>query len=115
MSDCIFCKIAKGEIPSECVYENESVFAFRDIAPQAPVHILIIPKKHIADSLAGLTAANSLTAAKCLEAVAKIAENEGLTNGFRVITNSGSDAGQTVDHLHFHLVGGKPLGESLLP
>ena len=113
MSDCIFCKIIAGEIPSQQVYENDDVFAFRDINPQAPVHILIIPKQHI-PSAADLNPENSRLAAKCLEAAAVIARSEGLSGGFRIISNSGSDSGQTVFHLHFHLLGGKSLGEKLL-
>ena len=114
MADCIFCKIIAGEIPSQCVYEDEHVYAFRDIAPQAPAHIIVVPKEHSASSVADLTAENSHLAAKCLEAMSKIAKYEGLDNGFRVITNSGADGGQTVYHLHFHLLGGKPLGPSLV-
>ena len=113
MSDCIFCKIISGEIPALRVYEDDNVFAFRDIAPQAPVHILIVPKEHIA-SVSELNPENSRLAAKCLEAAAKLAESEGLGGGYRVITNAGPDAGQTVFHLHFHLLGGKPLGASLI-
>ena len=113
MSDCIFCKIIAGEIPSARVYEDEHVFAFRDIHPQAPVHILVTPKAHIA-SPADITAENSHSAARCLEAVAKIAKDEGLETGFRVIANSGPDGGQTVFHLHFHLLGGRDLGPKLL-
>ena len=113
MEDCIFCRIIKGEIPSQRVYEDEDVFAFRDIAPQAPVHILVVPKTHIA-SAADMTAENSRCAAKCLEAIAVIADSEGLGGGFRIISNSGPDAGQTVPHLHFHLLGGKPLGAGLV-
>ena len=109
MQDCIFCKIIRGDIPSQCVYEDDHVFAFRDVAPQAPVHILIVPRIHLA-SAADLDRDNSYIAAKCLEAAAIIAKKESLDNGFRIITNSGSDAGQTVAHLHFHLLGGKPLG-----
>ena len=110
MTDCVFCKIIAGEIPSQRVYEDEHVYAFRDIMPQAPTHILVVPKDHAVSSVAELNADNSLLAAKCLEAIAVIAENEGLVNGYRVVTNSGADAGQTVFHLHFHLLGGKPLG-----
>ena len=106
MTDCVFCKIITGEIPSQRVYEDQNVVAFRDVNPQAPVHIIIVPKEHIA-SAAELTAENSYLAAICLEAAAKIAESEGLSNGFRVVTNSGPDGGQTVFHLHFHLLGGK--------
>jgi len=112
-SDCIFCKIISGAIPSQCVYDDEFVYAFRDIAPQAPVHILVVPKEHLA-SASELTAENSHLAAKCFEAIAKIAESEGLSEGFRVITNSGSDGGQTVFHLHFHLLGGRSLGTGLV-
>jgi histidine triad (HIT) family protein len=108
MADCIFCRIIAGELPSQCVYEDESVYAFRDIAPQAPVHILVVPKQHIV-SAADITAENSHLAAKCLEVIAKLAKSEGLDSGFRVITSSGQDGGQTVFHLHFHLLGGKPL------
>ena len=114
MSDCIFCKIIEGEIPSQCVYEDEYVYAFRDIAPQAPVHILVIPKLHAVASAADLTAENSYLAAKCLEVAAKLAKSEGLDSGFRIISNSGIDGGQTVFHLHFHLIGGKPLGAGLV-
>jgi histidine triad (HIT) family protein len=106
MNECIFCKITSKEIPSTCVYEDDFVFAFRDIYPQAPIHILIVPKKHIV-SAAEITAANSHLVAKCFEAIAEIAKAEGLDDGFRVITNSGSDGGQTVFHLHFHLLGGR--------
>ena len=114
MEDCIFCKIAAGEIPSRCVYEDEDVFAFSDIAPQAPVHILVIPKRHTVASVADLTAENSFLAAKCLEVIAKLAKTHGLGDGFRVISNSGADGGQTVFHLHFHLLGGKALGAGLV-
>jgi len=113
MSDCLFCKIAAGTIPSESVYEDDFVYAFRDISPQAPVHILVVPKVHV-ESAAVLTAENSDLAAKCFEAIARIAESEGLGSGFRVITNSGDDGGQTVFHLHFHLLGGKTLGPKLV-
>jgi len=105
-NDCVFCKIIAGEIPSGFVYEDDSVFAFRDISPQAPIHILVVPKVHLV-SAADIGADNSHVVAKCFEAIAKIAEAEGLGNGFRVIANSGSDGGQTVFHLHFHLLGGK--------
>ena len=113
MDDCLFCKIISGDIPSQKVYEDEHVFAFRDIAPQAPVHILVVPKEHIA-SLAEVTPENSVPAAKCLEAIAKIARSEGLSGGFRTIANTGGDGGQTVFHLHFHILGGKPLGAGLI-
>ena len=113
MENCLFCKIVAGEIPSTKVYETEDVLAFRDIAPQAPVHILVIPKKHIA-SMGEITAENAVYAAKCLEAIAVIAKQEGLDNGFRVISNCGADAGQTVFHLHFHILAGKKLGEKMV-
>jgi len=113
MKDCIFCKIIAGEIPSQSVYEDDSVYAFRDLSPQAPVHILVVPKVHVA-SAAMLTPDNSHHAAKCFEAIARIAESEGLDGGFRVITNSGEDGGQSVFHLHFHLLGGRALGPKLV-
>jgi len=113
MTDCIFCKIVSREIPSETIYEDEWVYAFRDISPQAPAHILVVPKQHI-ESAAKITQENSAFAAKCFEAISKIAESEKLGNGFRVISNAGQDGGQTVYHLHFHILGGKPLGEKLV-
>lgn len=113
MSDCIFCKIIAGEIPSTKVYEDEKVFAFRDINPQAPVHILVIPKEHIV-SAAAVNADNSQLVARCFEAISKIAVQEKLDGGFRVISNCGADAGQTVNHLHFHILAGKSMGEKLL-
>ena len=113
MSDCLFCKIIAGEIPSQRVYDDENVFAFRDIAPQAPVHILVVPKEHIT-SAAEVCPENSHLVAKCFEVIPKIAKSEGLDNGFRVISNVGSDGGQSVPHVHFHLLGGKPLGAGLV-
>jgi histidine triad (HIT) family protein len=113
MSDCIFCKIAAGEIPSTKRYEDDEIIAFNDLYPQAPVHILVIPKKHI-DSAADITPDNSALAAKCLEVIALLAKKEKLDGGFRVITNSGADAGQSVKHLHFHVLAGKKLGEKLI-
>ena len=112
MSDCLFCKIIAGEIPSTKVYEDNWVYAFRDINPQAPTHILVVPKEHIA-SVADIDPALSVHAAKCLEAVAVIARNEGLTGGYRVVSNCGADAGQTVHHLHFHILGGKRLNDQM--
>lgn len=106
MEDCLFCKIIKGEIPSSKVYEDETVFAFRDIEPQAPTHILVIPKQHI-KSAAEITSENSAVISHIFEVIAKIAEQEGLTEGFRVVNNCGDSAGQTVKHLHFHLLGGR--------
>jgi len=109
----LFCKIIAGVIPSQSVYSDDHVYAFRDVAPQAPVHILVVPKIHV-DSAADLTEENSHLAAKCFEAIAKIARDEELDGGFRVITNSGSDGGQTVFHLHFHLLGGKAMKAGLI-
>ena len=113
MSDCLFCKIIAGEIPSNKVYEDENVFAFRDINPQAPVHILVVPKTHVkcAEDING---DNSHLVAQCFEAISKIAAQEGLKDGFRIINNCGEAAGQTVPHIHFHILAGKPLGEQLV-
>lgn len=108
MENCLFCKIIAGDIPSTKVYEDETVLAFRDIAPQAPTHILVIPKVHI-PSVAGVTAENSSIVAHIFEVIPEIAEKEGLENGYRVVSNCGADAGQTVPHLHFHILGGKTL------
>ena len=109
MSDCLFCKIIAGDIPSARVYEDDLVLAFRDIAPQAPTHVLVVPKAHIAGCDA-VTAENSGLVAHIFEVIPAIAKSEGLTNGYRVVSNYGSDAGQTVRHLHFHILGGRPLG-----
>ncbi len=108
MTNCLFCKIVAGEIPSTKVYEDESVLAFRDIAPQAPTHILVIPKTHIQDA-DGITAENAALIAHIFETIPTIAKAEGLTKGYRVVTNCGADAGQTVPHLHFHILGGREL------
>ncbi len=108
MSDCLFCKIIKGDIPSAKVYEDDLVYAFRDIAPQAPTHILVVPKAHI-PSVDGVTAENSAVVARIFEVIPGIAADEGLVNGYRVVSNCGPDAGQTVNHLHFHILGGKEL------
>ena len=105
---CLFCKIIAGEIPSTKVYEDDQVLAFRDIAPQAPTHILVIPKAHI-DSVAEITAENSAVVAHIFEVIPQIAKAEGLENGYRVVSNCGDHAGQTVHHLHFHILGGKQL------
>ena len=104
--DCLFCKIIAGEIPSNKVCEDEQVYAFYDIDPQAPVHILIIPKAHI-PSAAQITAENSAVVAHIFEVAAKLAAEAGLKDGFRVVTNCGDSAGQSVKHLHFHLLGGR--------
>ena len=108
MENCLFCKIIAGEIPSTKVYEDETVLAFRDIAPQAPTHILVIPKTHIS-GCDGVTAENSAVVAHIFTVIPQIAAAEGLKNGYRVVSNCGADAGQTVPHLHFHILGGKPL------
>ena len=105
---CLFCKIAAGEIPSTKVYEDETILAFRDIAPMAPTHILVIPKTHI-PSVSGINAENSGIVAHIFEVIPQIAEKEGLANGYRVVSNCGPDAGQTVPHLHFPILGGKTL------
>ena len=103
MEDCLFCKIIAGEIPSTKIYEDNDVYAFADIAPQAPFHAVIVPKIHIA-SAAEIDENNSRVVAKIYEAAAKIAKNEKLDKGFRIVTNCGEDGGQTVGHLHFHLL-----------
>ncbi len=113
LNDCVFCAIAAGEIPSTKVYEDENVFAFRDINPQAPVHILVIPKTHVT-GVSAITEENSGLVARCFEAIAKIAAQENLEKGFRVISNCGPDAGQTVMHLHFHILAGVNMGEKIL-
>ncbi len=110
--DCLFCKILKGEIPSARIYENDWVYAFRDINPQAPVHALVIPKAHICCT-DGINTENSVYMAKIFEVIPAIAKAEGLVNGYRVITNCGEDGCQSVKHLHFHLLGGKKLPESM--
>ena len=113
MDNCLFCKIIAGDIPSTKVYEDEYVYAFRDIAPQTPVHVLVVPKEHICCADA-VNEGNSLYVAKCFEAVAKIAKAEGLENGYRVINNCGENGGQTVMHLHFHILGGVKLSEKMI-
>ena len=106
--NCLFCKIIAGDIPSAKVYEDDLVYAFRDIAPQAPTHILVIPKAHI-PSVDGISAENSAVVAHIFEVIPQIAKAEGLEKGYRVVSNCGADAGQTVHHLHFHILGGKTL------
>ena len=113
MDNCLFCKIIKGEIPSTKVYEDDEILAFRDIEPMAPVHILVIPKKHIS-SLADLQPEDEAIVGRICTVINKIAKQEGVSeSGFRVVTNSGEDGGQTVKHLHFHLLGGQKLGLNL--
>ena len=109
MADCLFCKIIAGEIPSTKVYEDDYVLAFRDIEPQAPQHIIIIPKKHIA-SANEITAENSSLIGKIFEVASKIAKELGFSeNGYRIVNNCGEDGGQTVGHIHFHLLAGRNL------
>lgn len=110
--DCLFCKIIAGEIPSAKVYENEYVYAFKDINPMAPVHVLVVPKEHIccADEI---NSDNSIYVAKIFEAIPSIAKELGLSNGYRIINNCGEDGCQSVKHLHFHILGGKKLPETL--
>ena len=109
--DCIFCKIVNGEIPSQKVYEDDLVLAFKDINPQAPVHILVIPKKHI-DSAVSLTEEDDILIAHIFKIVRQIAKEQNLENGFRLVTNVGTDGGQSVKHLHFHILGKKQFGEN---
>lgn len=111
MSDCIFCKIANHEIPSTVVYEDDAVIAFDDLNPQAPVHTLVVPKAHYENIIDGVPAE---TLAAMANAVAEVARAKGLDQGFRVITNTGAVAGQTVMHLHWHVLGGRDLGEDLV-
>ena len=109
MMDCLFCKIIAGEIPSAKVYENDKVYAFRDINPEAPVHVLIVPKEHIA-SANELTAENAGVIADVFLAAKEIAAREGIAEGgYRIVNNCGADGGQTVGHLHFHMLGGRSL------
>jgi histidine triad (HIT) family protein len=110
MADCIFCKIAGKEIPSTVVYEDETVLAFKDLEPQAPVHVLVIPKKHV-ESVAALKAEDKELAAHILvDVIPQIARDLGVAeSGFRVVANTGDEGGQTVKHLHFHLLGGRSM------
>lgn len=109
MSDCIFCKIVAGQIPSDKVLETDDLIAFRDINPQAPVHVLIIPKTHVA-SVADLGPDHAALLAHCFAAIREVARKERLdASGFRVVTNHGAEAGQSVFHLHFHVLGGRPM------
>ena len=108
MSDCLFCKIINGEIPSKKLYEDEKILAFYDISPIAPVHFLVIPKQHIA-SVEAIDADNSAIVAYIFQKLGELAKLAGIENGYRVISNCGADAGQTVQHLHFHVLGGKEM------
>lgn len=106
--DCLFCKIAAGEIPSTPYYSDDTVYAFADIDPKAPFHAVVIPRRHIA-SAAEITGENSAVVAEVFEAIARIAAEQGLDKGFRVVNNCGEDGGQTVPHLHFHVLGKRLL------
>lgn len=110
MSDCLFCRIAAGGIPAERVDESEHALAFRDIHPQAPTHVLLIPKRHVAASAAELGPDHAALLGDLFALAARIAEREGLEKGWRLVTNVGEHGGQTVHHLHFHLLGGRALG-----
>ena len=110
--DCLFCKIISGDIPSNKVYEDENIYAFYDINPQAPVHVLVIPKQHIC-CIDKISEENSTVVAKIFEKIPEIAKACGITNGYRVVSNCGDDACQTVKHLHFHILGGRKLGETM--
>lgn len=110
--DCLFCKIIAGEIPSTKVYEDDKLLAFRDIAPMAPTHILVIPKQHIG-GVDEITPENSAIVSYIFEIIPKIAREEGLDGGYRVVSNIGEDGGQTVRHLHFHILGGKKLSNEM--
>lgn len=113
MKDCLFCKIIAGEIPSTKVYEDDTVYAFRDINPQAPTHVLVIPKAHIT-GMSAIDQADDATLAACLRACRQVAQLEGLTEGgFRVVSNCGDHACQSVHHLHFHVLGGRQLTENM--
>ena len=109
---CIFCKIIAGEIPSSCVYEDENVYAFKDINPEAKVHVLVVPRRHI-ESADDINAENSSVVAAVFEAIPKVAKACGLENGYRVITNIGEDGCQSVKHIHFHVLGGEKLPEHI--
>lgn len=114
MDDCIFCKIVKGEIPSEKVYEDENVLAFKDINPATPIHVLVIPKKHFKDVL-DVKEEDKEIIADLFQSINKIAKTLGIEeNGFRIVNNCGEDAGQEVMHLHFHLLAGKKLGTKII-
>jgi len=113
MQDCIFCKIIREEIPSEVVYEDQNILAFKDIHPVAPVHILIIPKRHV-ESVNEITEEDAKTIGEIFLVIQKLASESGVSaSGYRVVTNIGDDGGQEVGHLHFHLIGGKPLGKKI--
>ena len=108
MTDCLFCRIVAGEIPATTVFSDDHVIAFRDVAPQAPTHLLVIPRDHY-DDIVDLSTASPDLAGALMAAAARIAVDEGLTNGFRIVLNTGPDGGQTVHHVHAHVLGGRPM------
>ena len=112
MNDCIFCKIISGDIPSKKVYEDDEILAFHDVNPQAPVHILVIPKVHI-PSVDGITETNAVIVGKIFKTIPEISKSAGLDGGYRVISNCGPDACQSVPHLHFHILGGCRMAERM--
>lgn len=109
MSDCLFCKIAAGEIPAEKLYNDDDVAAFRDISPQAPQHFLVVPKKHIVN-LSDMTEEDDALVGKMMRVAAQVAEEYGIQEGYRTVINNGADSGQVVFHLHMHVLGGRPMG-----
>ena len=113
MENCLFCKIIDGTIPSTKVYEDDKTYAFRDINPAAPTHVLVIPKQHVS-GMSAIDELDDATLAACLRACRKVAELEGLTGGYRTVSNCGDDACQSVPHLHFHVLGGKQLSEKMV-
>lgn len=109
MRDCLFCGIAAGTIDADVVHSSERALAFRDVNPQAPVHLLVVPREHIA-SVGDLTPSHEEVLSELFDVIRRLAERESLDGGYRVVANAGPDAGQSVDHLHFHLLGGRSLG-----
>lgn len=109
MSDCLFCEIVAGEVPAEKVIENAEVLSFRDINPAAPVHVLVIPKDHVAD-VNELTSTRPELLGQVFEVIASVTRQEGVAEGWRLVANTGADGGQSVDHLHFHVLGGRGMG-----
>ena len=108
--DCVFCKIIAGEIPSKKLYEDDMVYAFYDIEPAAPVHFLVVPKEHVLESCAQVQEEHAALIGHIFHVIAQLARQLDLAGGYRVVTNCGADAGQTVQHLHFHVLGGGPVG-----
>ena len=113
MEDCLFCKIINGEIPSEKVYEDDEILAFKDIHPKAPVHILVIPKKHISSAME-IEEQDEALIGKMFTVIKKLAKEFGLENGYRIVNNCGSDGGQEVMHLHFHVLAGAKFGDKIV-